>query len=356
MEWKIGEIKQVNGEWYQCIEQPEKYDKTVCDLCDFRGIGNCELDRCSGTYRSDKKSIIFKKLKKVKEIDGNNGTFQTYKLEVPLCGGIPEEVTGFTSSEVVINVKNKEGIEENKVKLSQEEYDYIRKKIKVVILPGNLADDVDSDELGSEIMKLFSIDEKLNKIETNGTCFNNYKKEDCHTREFYVEVKQNKEEDMEEKKTNFIEKLEALCKKYNMSDGVRTDFISEVKEIVKDNNKEYNLKPFNLEEAKAGKPVCTKGGQKARIICFDAKGDYPIIALIDNTTQETDLHYTLSGRAHLYTDTESDFDLMMLPEKKEGWVNIYRTQIYTTFEKAEKAYRIAGDDNYLETIKVEWEE
>lgn len=67
MEWKIGEIKQVNGEWYQCIEQPEKYDKTVCDLCDFHDIGNCELDRCSGTYRSDKKSIIFKKLKKVGE-------------------------------------------------------------------------------------------------------------------------------------------------------------------------------------------------------------------------------------------------------------------------------------------------
>lgn len=49
----------------------------------------------------------------------------------------------------------------------------------------------------------------------------------------------------------------------------------------KENNK---YKPFNLEEAKAGKPICTRVGHKARIICFDAKTlcDYPIIALVEN--------------------------------------------------------------------------
>ena len=47
----------------------------------------------------------------------------------------------------------------------------------------------------------------------------------------------------------------------------------------KENNK---FKPFDLEQAKAGKPVCTRDGRKARIICFDTKtlGDYPIIALV----------------------------------------------------------------------------
>ena len=44
-----------------------------------------------------------------------------------------------------------------------------------------------------------------------------------------------------------------------------------------------HLKPFNLEEAKAGKPICTRDGRKARIICYDKKGDSdPIIALIEN--------------------------------------------------------------------------
>ena len=65
MERKIGEIFEYNGEWYQCVEQPKKYDKTVCAICAFQGNGNCELDRCSGTYRSDKKFVIFKKLEKV---------------------------------------------------------------------------------------------------------------------------------------------------------------------------------------------------------------------------------------------------------------------------------------------------
>ena len=37
----------------------------------------------------------------------------------------------------------------------------------------------------------------------------------------------------------------------------------------KQENNEY--KPFNLEEAKAGRPVCTRNGQEVRIICFNAK-------------------------------------------------------------------------------------
>lgn len=67
MERKIGEIFEYNSEWYQCIEQPKDYIGNVCKTCDFSSRGNCELDRCSGTYRSDKKSVIFKKLEKVGE-------------------------------------------------------------------------------------------------------------------------------------------------------------------------------------------------------------------------------------------------------------------------------------------------
>lgn len=48
--------------------------------------------------------------------------------------------------------------------------------------------------------------------------------------------------------------------------------------------KKLNLKEFNLEAAKAGKPVCTRDGRKARIICFDTinKSNYPIIALLED--------------------------------------------------------------------------
>ena len=67
MERKIGEIFEYDGEWYQCMEQPKDYIGNVCKTCDFSDRGNCELDRCSGTYRSDKISVIFKKLEKVGE-------------------------------------------------------------------------------------------------------------------------------------------------------------------------------------------------------------------------------------------------------------------------------------------------
>ena len=36
-----------------------------------------------------------------------------------------------------------------------------------------------------------------------------------------------------------------------------------------------NLKPFDLEAARAGSPVCTRDGRKARIVCFDKKGSEP---------------------------------------------------------------------------------
>lgn len=74
MERKVGEIFEYNGEWYQCVEQPKQHDcATVCELCSFNVIGNCDLDKCSGTYRSDSKSVIFKKLEKVGEPEIING-------------------------------------------------------------------------------------------------------------------------------------------------------------------------------------------------------------------------------------------------------------------------------------------
>jgi len=44
------------------------------------------------------------------------------------------------------------------------------------------------------------------------------------------------------------------------------------------------MREFNLEEAKAGKPVCTRYGLNARILCFDRKSHgsvYPIIGLVE---------------------------------------------------------------------------
>lgn len=46
------------------------------------------------------------------------------------------------------------------------------------------------------------------------------------------------------------------------------------------------FKPFDLKKAKKGKPVCTRDGRKARIICFDRDWDARIVALVSNPIGE----------------------------------------------------------------------
>lgn len=117
--------------------------------------------------------------------------------------------------------------------------------------------------------------------------------------------------------------------------------------------KKLNLKPFDLEKAKAGKPVCTRDGRKARIICFDLKNDeYPIVAAVGNDSSETLFSYTTNGE--IADGIESDKDLMMLTEKKEGWIIFTKEMIHPTKESAERFAR--SITSKLGICKVEWEE
>ena len=135
--------------------------------------------------------------------------------------------------------------------------------------------------------------------------------------------------------------------------------------------KKLNFKPFDLEAAKAGKPVCTRDGRKARIICFDRKLlfkgiSYPIIALVEDTAKEETIYgYNEKGKVMIEDDATYKDDLMMLPQKKEGWVNVYKSynvgkkihcmaSIYPTKEEAKKSSVVGFD--YVDTVKIEWEE
>lgn len=128
------------------------------------------------------------------------------------------------------------------------------------------------------------------------------------------------------------------------------------------------MKPFNLKEAKAGKPVCTREGNPARIICFNAKGNYPVIALVQykDRDREYPLSYTNDGMFEA-NKQESLRDLMMGGNKRKGWINIYRKDsclsitsrgsgyIYDTEKEARGSVEIHNPD-YLDTIEIEWEE
>lgn len=121
-------------------------------------------------------------------------------------------------------------------------------------------------------------------------------------------------------------------------------------------------KPFDLEAAKAGKPVCTRDGRKVRIICFDAKCIKPIIALIQGSDNSEQIEYYTENGVFSNGGTGKNRDLMILLEKKEGWVNIYGEEkerycsnvIYSSKEEALNISKQSKE--HITTIKIEWKE
>ena len=122
------------------------------------------------------------------------------------------------------------------------------------------------------------------------------------------------------------------------------------------------MKPFSLEEylANPSKKIITRDGRNAtRLLYTNAKGDYPIIVLIERTDgSEYALSYTKDGK--YINGTTDNNDLFFVPEKHEGWVNIYKNErdyyfwkfIYPKKTDAEAV----ADSTCIATVKIEWEE
>ena len=126
-----------------------------------------------------------------------------------------------------------------------------------------------------------------------------------------------------------------------------------------------SLKPFDIEAAKSGKPVYTRDGRKARIICFDVNNDKPIVAVICCKESKETYPYTFYPNGlNMDNNVFSNTDLMMLPEKKEGWINICRnlntnkTELDTKdiYNTKEEALQNLSSMTYVTTVKIEWEE
>lgn len=182
-------------------------------------------------------------------------------------------------------------MEEKKIKLSQDDIDWLKKQIRWAALPGYITHEEDYDRATEEIMNLFI------------------------------------PSDTEHSNSEKIGK---------------------------------NLKPFDLEAAKAGKPVCTRDGRRVRIICFDMNSfnNHIIVALItEENGTESIYSYTSEGK---WKETKTENDLMMLSEKKGGWVNVYKfATVYvvgTLFDNEEDARKDRLNPDYIATIKIEWEE
>lgn len=120
------------------------------------------------------------------------------------------------------------------------------------------------------------------------------------------------------------------------------------------------MRPFDLELAKQGNPVCTRDGRPARIICFDRKNPnnmFPIVALVECHGVEKHYHYTNEGKfgEGRFGICEYGEDLFMATKMHEGfgWINKSSKIIYNTKEEA-LSHRPDIDNLFL--AKVEWEE
>lgn len=303
MDWEIGEIRQVNDEWYQCLES----NNYRCDYCELDEVVDCCKIACMSNERIDNKDVCFKKLEKVGKLYNDCGTIlQRFKIYTNVTNA---DTKGL---ELHIYSNNTIGIE---VKQTKETKEDIEEKKLIELL---------SEKVHNAWMK-----------EKEAQGFSYGKKYDGEKKKHPDMLPYNE--------------LKEDVKKYDRA-TVRA-VLQAQKELSVDANK-LSFKEFNLEAAKAGKPVCTRDGRSVRIICFDAKGDKPIIALIEMGVAETPNNYPIDGKA--IPTKETPCDLMMLPEKKSGWIKVKKdVNLYDTKEEADR--KMIGNTDYV-SAKVEWEE
>lgn len=129
-----------------------------------------------------------------------------------------------------------------------------------------------------------------------------------------------------------------------------------------------------MEKIDVNKPVMTRDGRKARIICSDRVFEsqvtstaYPIVALVEvregfEAVQAYDEYGRYLGR-HRDVDDPRKTDLLNVPMMKTGWVNIYESDddlswrvpgmVHSTYERARNGRVKAG---YITTVSIRWEE
>lgn len=125
------------------------------------------------------------------------------------------------------------------------------------------------------------------------------------------------------------------------------------------------MKKFNLEEAKAGKEVVTRGGKPVRILCYDRKSTHPIVALVPGEVTDCLYTYHLDG-SMIGSDYAHDYDLCMKTVEHTGYALIFSrsredikgTYLSTIMYDTEEAAREAGAkfSNFIGITKVTWEE
>ena len=395
MEHKIGEIFEYNGEWYQCMKG------NTCNDCAFyrsscgslNGKGSCRYN-----FREDATNVIFKKLEKVGEpymahdhSRNKDVVVQDYKLyNQHACYNGHEEMLSFGLYGRVgmVTIKSKEPIKslncENSVEIQTKEdmgekkdnYDGNMDKECIQICDAlNSISDVRTTEsccghCKDRFMVFFTCDNPHSLaviarvfdrryIGTSQPWYIELQTKDSGAYDYFIhsETKYDSEEVMMKDINQIIENIKYWC-----DDKFASHF--------KGCDDKPTLTQFDINSAKQGKSVRTRDGRKARIICFDRKDNTPIVALIERV-DGIEILQCFYNDGKCFHDSTSDNDLMMLPEKKEGWVNVYDADttfrfvegmVYNTKDEAiqrakEEVTNGQREKNeYVDTVKICWEE
>lgn len=120
------------------------------------------------------------------------------------------------------------------------------------------------------------------------------------------------------------------------------------------------MKSFSLEEylKNPSRRVVTKDGRNVRIICTDAKGSCPVVALVAYENFEVAFNVTKDGKI------DGVLNLFFTPEKHEGWVNVFKGGVNSdycvgdsrVFESKEDAENAGKKWSGYISVKIEWEE
>lgn len=119
------------------------------------------------------------------------------------------------------------------------------------------------------------------------------------------------------------------------------------------------MKDFNINLAKGGSPVCTRDGKPVRIVCYNADGQYPIVALVKYAAGEKAERYTVEGK--LYRGPgQTSLDLQLVSIKRQRYINIHKDPIFGYRIVDPKVYstKIEALENSKEsiTVRIEFED
>ena len=116
-------------------------------------------------------------------------------------------------------------------------------------------------------------------------------------------------------------------------------------------------KPLDLTNWQT-KKYRTRSGLPVRILCIDMRSDRPIVGVASHLEGEALCTWLFDGSLSLRGEYPND--LINAPQKRMGWVNVYRGLDHTDFklcwyETKELADHASGSSR-IACVPIEWEE